>query len=61
MPTHIETIEVSQEAMALGAREEYWAQLLAKWRAHEISDELWEQMRHLDPEFRQWLRLIGAG
>ena len=60
MPNHISTIEVSAEDMARGAQLELYGQRLAQWRAGEISDDAWEQMRREDPEFSRWLWQMGA-
>ena len=60
MPNHVCTIEVSQEDMDRGAREESYAKLLMRWRAGEIDDSQWQNMRQLDPEFRSWLHKMGA-
>lgn len=60
MATHINTIEVSQEDMERGAREESYARLLKDWREHKIDDAQWERMREADAGFRSWLFKLGV-
>lgn len=59
-PAHTSTIEVSRKDMARGAREESYQLVLHDWREGKTSDEMWEQMRKEDPEFRAWLWRMGV-
>lgn len=58
---HINTIEVSEEDMKRGAREDSYARLLQEWRDGKIDDAQWERMRKADPDFRVWLFKMGIG
>jgi len=60
MSSHINTSDVPAQDIERGARQESYARMLAQWRAGEITDEQWEQMRRIDPEFSRWLWKIGA-